>query len=303
MARVVVTGGAGFLGRHIVRALSEAGVEVCVLDRLPPRDAFPPGVEVVAGNVAERDVVERTLCGADAVVHLACTTVPQTSEDNRLHDLRSNVEPALTLLDCAAAAGARRFVFASSGGTIYGNPIRTPIGEDHPTRPANSHGAMKLAVEGYLWSCANLTGLETYALRMSNAYGPGQTAAKPQGFIGVLARMVRSGKPVEIWGDGSVVRDFVFVEDVARAFVQCLAGSAPPGPYNIGSGLGHSLREVVALAEKVLGASIPVHFLPSRRIDVPSNVLDVSRARTLLGWEAQTPLEEGLRKTLIPTAG
>jgi UDP-glucose 4-epimerase len=303
MARVVVTGGAGFLGRHIVRGLSEAGERVCVLDRLPPREAFPAGVEVVAGNVAERDVVERTLYGADAVVHLACTTVPQTSEEDRLHDLRSNLEPSLALLDRAVAAGVRRFVFASSGGTVYGIPTRTPIPEDHPTRPANSHGAMKLAVEGYLWSCGSLTGLETYALRMSNPYGPGQASAKPQGFIGVLARRVRSGEHVEIWGDGSVVRDFVFVEDIARAFVRCVQGSAPPGPYNIGSGRGHSLREVVALAEKAVGAPIPVRFLPARRFDVPSNVLDVSRARTQLGWEARTPLAEGLRKTLVPPAG
>lgn len=303
MARVVVTGGAGFLGRPIIRALSEAGVQVCVLDRLAPRAHFPAEVEVVTGSVAERDVVERTLYGADAVVHLACTTVPQTSEEDRLHDLRSNVEPSLVLLDCAVAAGVRRFVFASSGGTVYGIPIRTPIGEDHPTRPANSHGAMKLAIEGYLWSCGSLTGLETFALRMSNPYGPGQASAKPQGFIGVLARKVLSREPLEIWGDGSVVRDFVFVDDIARAFVRAVTGTAPPGPYNIGSGRGHSLREVVALAEKALGAAIPVRYLPARRFDVPANVLDVSRARTLLGWEARASLEEGLRKTLLPSAG
>jgi UDP-glucose 4-epimerase len=138
---------------------------------------------------------------------------------------------------------------------------------------------------------------------MSNPYGPGQASAKPQGFIGVLARRVRSGEHVEVWGDGSVVRDFVFVDDIAGAFVRCVQGSAPPGPYNIGSGRGHSLREVVALAEKALGAPIPVRFLPARRFDVPSNVLDVSRARTQLGWEARTPLEEGLRKTLAAPAG
>lgn len=298
MADVVVTGGAGFLGRHIVRAIAAAGHRVRVIDRLPPREGLVPGIEFVAGDVGDRDVLERTLAGAAAVVHLACTTVPQTSEEDRAYDLRSNVEPALLLMECAHKAGVRRFVFASSGGTIYGEPQTVPIAEDHPLLPLCSHGVMKLAIESYLHVYQRLKGLEGIALRMGNPYGPGQGVAKPQGLIGVLAQRLRAGEEVEVWGDGSVVRDFVFVEDVAEAFAHVVSGAGHAGAYNIASGQGHSVAQILAVVEEVLGRPIPVRRLAGRAVDVSVNVLDIAKARRELGWSPRTALAEGITKTL-----
>jgi UDP-glucose 4-epimerase len=301
LSQVLVTGGAGFLGRHVVRALAAAGHRVRALARQPAPDASAAPVEWVAGDMTDRAVLERSLAGVETVAHLACTTVPQTSEEDRVYDLRSNVESTLLLAECAQRAGVKRFVFASSGGTLYGQPRTLPIPEEHPLQPLCSHGVMKLAIESYLRVVGHLTGLEAVALRMGNAYGPGQVPVKPQGFIGKLAQCVRSREVVEVWGDGNVVRDFVYVEDVARAFLCAVSGAVPSGAYNIGSGEGTSVAQILAVAEEILGATIPVRWRPGRALDVKENVLDIGKATRLLGWSPRTCLRDGLRKTLIDT--
>jgi UDP-glucose 4-epimerase len=298
MSSVVVTGGAGFLGWHISRALADAGHSVRVLDRFQPRGGLHSEIEIVIGDVGDRDVLERVLNGADVVVHLACTTIPQTSEEDRIYDLRSNVEPALALLECACRAGVRRFVFASSGGTIYGQPRVVPIPEDHPLTPLCSHGVMKLTIEHYIRVYQRLRRLEGIALRMGNPYGPGQATAKPQGFIAVMSQRARSGEEIELWGDGRVIRDFVYVEDVAQAFVRVVSGAGSEGAYNIGSGEGHSLTQVLSIAEQVLGRKVAVRHLAARAIDVATNVLDISKAARDLGWVPRTTLFDGIRKML-----
>jgi UDP-glucose 4-epimerase len=251
----------------------------------------------VTGDLADRDVLERVLTEIEVIVHLACTTVPQSSEDGRVYDVHSNVETTLLLLDCAVAAGVSRFVFASSGGTVYGEPRWLPISENHPTEPICSHGVMKLTIENYLRVVHRIGGLETISLRMSNPYGEGQ-GVKPQGFIGVLARRVKEGQFVDLWGDGSVIRDFVHVRDAAVAFEHVVAGQGMPGAYNIGSSRGHTLLEVIAKAERVLGRSVPVRRCSGRSVDVSANVLDITKARKDLDWEPRVSLEEGLSSLL-----
>jgi UDP-glucose 4-epimerase len=295
---VLVTGGSGFLGRHVVAGLRDARHRIRVLDRLSPsRDLTAQkcaAVDVIVADLADRDVLERALAGVEVVVHLACTTVPQSSEAERIYDVRSNIESTLLLLECAVEAGVRRFIFASSGGTVYGEPTKLPIPEDHPTEPICSHGVMKLAIENYLRVFHRLTGLETIALRMSNPYGPGQ-GIKPQGFIGVLARCLNEGRPIELWGDGSVVRDFLHVTDAAAAFERVVAGCGLPGAYNIGSARGRTLIEVIAEVERIIGRPVPLRRVSGRAIDIAANILDNAKARTELGWEPRVSFEEGLR--------
>jgi UDP-glucose 4-epimerase len=254
--------------------------------------------EVVVADLADRDVLERALTEIEVVVHLACTTVPQSSEEGRIYDIHSNIETTLLLLDSAVSAGVCRFVFASSGGTVYGEPRKLPIPEEHPTEPVCSHGVMKLTIENYLRVVGRIAGLETISLRMSNPYGTGQ-GAKPQGFIGVLARRAREGRPIDLWGDGRVVRDFIHVSDAAAAFERVVAGQGVPGAYNIGSSRGHTLLEVIAEGEKILGRSLPVRRCPGRAVDVSANVLDITKAGNDLGWEPRVSLKEGLRGLLM----
>lgn len=301
MTSVLVTGAAGFLGTHIVSGLVRAGHRVRAVDRFQPAGDQEAEVslkaDVVVGSLTERDVVERAVSDVDVVVHLACTTVPQSSEDQRVYDVHSNVETTLLLLECAVAAGVKRFVFASSGGTVYGRPRSLPIAEDHPTEPICSHGVMKLTIENYLRVFCRLSGIETIALRMSNPYGRGQ-GIKPQGFIGVLVRRIDEGRAVDLWGDGRVVRDFVHVSDVAAAFERVVAGCGRPGAYNIGSSQGRTLLEVVGEIERIMGRQIPMKRAPGRPIDVDVNVLDISKARRELGWTPKVSLEAGLRDLL-----
>lgn len=298
MRRVLVTGGSGFLGQHIVPALVRGGHFVRVLDRFASaKEAAQCGSELCIGDLRDRDVLERALTAIDVIVHLACTTVPQTSEERRIDDVHSNIETTLLLLECAVRSGVRRFIFASSGGTVYGEPHILPIPEEHPAKPVCSHGVMKLAIENYLEIFRRLTGLDAIALRMANPYGPGQ-GIKLQGFIGVLLRRLKQGKPIEVWGNGSVVRDFVHVSDVATAFEYVVSGRGVSSVYNVGSSKGRSLLEVIAIAEKILSQKIPVKWLQGRPFDVPVNVLDISRARRELGWMPVMSLEDGLRNLI-----
>jgi UDP-glucose 4-epimerase len=294
MSKVLVTGGNGFLGRHIVPTLVAAGHVVRTIDRCPSESIGRLEIECMQGDLSEEATVKQALVGMEVVVHLACTTVPQSSEEQRIYDVHSNVEMALLLLECAVKSGVRRFIFASSGGTVYGEPRHLPISEDHPTNPICSHGVMKLAIENYLEVIHRLTGLETIALRMANPYGQGQ-GLKPQGFIGVVARRVREGSPIELWGDGGVVRDFLHVGDAAAAFALVVGGRGSQGAYNIGTSRGRSLLEVIAAIEEILGRSVPLMRVSGRAFDVAANVLDISKARRDLGWEPKMTLEEGLR--------
>jgi UDP-glucose 4-epimerase len=156
---------------------------------------------------------------------------------------------------------------------------------------------MKLAIEKYLRVFQRIAGLETVSLRMSNPYGGGQ-GVKSQGFIGVLARRVREGRSIELWGDGSVIRDFIHASDAAAAFERVVAGEGAAGAYNIGSSRGRTLWEVIKAAEAILGRPVPVRQLPGRAVDVAANVLDIAKARRELGWEPKVSLEAGLRDLL-----
>jgi len=194
----------------------------------------------------------------------------------------------------------KRFLFPSSGGTVYGTDPApgTALREDMATAPRNAYGASKLAIEHYLRLLNGLGRIATVSLRISNAYGEGQRAHRGQGFVAAAIRNALAGAPLEIWGDGSVERDFVHVSDVARAFVMAAHRDDPPPIVNIGSGVAVSLSEIVRRLEDALGQPVPVVHRAGRVVDVKRNVLDISRARATLGWTPEIRLEEGLARTV-----
>jgi UDP-glucose 4-epimerase len=293
---VLITGGLGFLGRHLVRQCQSAGLRVAVLDRHSDRSEIPPGVKLFAGNFQDRALLRQALYGVEKVVHLAATTIPQSSEEDRIHDLQSNVAATLQLLEECTRRETRRVVFPSSGGTVYGVQGGGPIPESAPTHPVSAHGVMKLTIEHYLQLFRHAHDLDPVILRISNLYGEGQDPTRPQGIVSTLFDRILRRKPIQVWGDGSAVRDYVHVEDAARACLLALDYDGKENTFNIGTGKGTSLRQLFRLAEKISGTQPRVRWQPGRKLDVPRNVLDVKRARTRLKWRPKVELGSGLRR-------
>jgi UDP-glucose 4-epimerase len=191
----------------------------------------------------------------------------------------------------------RKVVFSSSGGTVYGVPTRLPVDESHPTLPITSYGVHKLTIEKYLHLNHALHGLDYCVLRIANAYGERQRTETAQGAVSVFLERILRGQPLEVWGDGSVVRDYVYVADIVRAFIATLGDPGEARIFHIGAGAGVSLAQLIEAIGAVVGRPPAVEYTPGRRFDVPASVLDCSLARRVLGWQASTPLAEGLRRT------
>ncbi len=296
--RCLVLGGQGFLGSHIVDALLEAGEAVAVLDqrlnkfRMPPQQA-----QVILADWTNTAMLEATLSGIDVVVHLISTTLPATSNQDPQADVTGNLIATLNLLALCIKQKVRRIVFASSGGTVYGRPQVLPIPETHPTEPLNSHGIVKLTIEKYLNLYYRLHGLEYVALRTANPYGEWQDPARPQGFVAVAMGHLLLQEPIVIFGDGEVLRDYVYVGDVAQAFVKAAHLSDAHHVFNVGSSHGLSLKDMRALIFELTGRVTKVQYRAPRLADAPANVLDISRIRQELGWTPHTDLPSGLKRT------
>ena len=295
--KIVVIGGGGFLGSYLVDTLLANGREVRVFDQ--PRARYldycgQRGAKIVTGNFLDPGHVGNALSGCDVVYHLVSTTVPQTSIEDPRYDVDSNLIGTLQLLEQMRRAGLKKIIFASSGGTVYGFPREIPIKESHPTDPISSYGIIKLAVEKYLHLYWTLYGLDYCILRVANAYGARQPMTQTQGAIAAFLGKAVAGQEIGIWGDGSVLRDYVYASDIADAFFQASLYQGDLKVFNVGSGRGHSLNDILAAIKNITRIPLRVKYLQGRAFDVPVNILDVSRAKLHLGWEPKIPLEEGI---------
>lgn len=292
--RVCIIGGNGFIGSHIQDVLLSRGHAVRVLDMVHELYREPlPDVDYRVGSSADESSRLTALLGIDAVMYLASTTVPATSNLDIAADIQSNLVPLAATLDAMIKVGVARIAYFSSGGTVYGPTDRERVPEEARLEPICSYGIVKVAAEKYLGMYRHLHRIAPVILRPSNPFGPRQGHRGVQGFVGTsLARMLR-GEPLEIWGDGSVVRDYIYVGDVALAAVLALEADVV-GPLNIGRGIGSSLTEVVDVLAAATGVTPEVRFRAGRAVDVPRAVLDVSRARESLGWAPATSLLDGV---------
>jgi UDP-glucose 4-epimerase len=294
----IVLGGGGFIGTNLCRRLVASGHRVRAFGR---RSLFPAdldGVEWYQGDFGDVSSLAAAMESFDTVFHLVHATMPQTANLDIPNDVRRNVIPSIALLDLCQRLGVRRVVFASSGGTIYGCAPQIPTPETAPTDPITAYAISKLAIEKYLGLYEHLYGLSYRALRITNPFGPFQIALKNQGFIAAVVSRAVSEQVMEIWGDGSAVRDFVFIDDVVDALELAATSDDAERVYNIGSGEGRSLREVIAVAEELFGAKLRIEWKPGRAVDVPKSVVAIDRARRGLDWEPRTPFETGLAKTI-----
>lgn len=299
---ILVTGGSGFIGSHLIPKLAARGCRVrsYALNRLEdfhPDGAAPAAVEQVVGDFSDIDQLLPVLRGIEVVYHLAATTTPGVSNQVVLSDAHVNLIGSLNLIQAAAEAGVKRFIYTSSGGAVYGVTGRRPICEDDPTDPISAYGVSKLAVEKYLEIYRRMTGMEYRIARGGNPYGERQNPWRGQGFIASALGCMILDQEIAIWGDGSVVRDYLYVGDFADGLLCMLDDDAPYRLYNIGGGAGYSLKEMLGHLEAVTGIRPRPRYDPGRPTDVPYNCLDITRARQALGWEPATRLQDGLRRT------
>jgi UDP-glucose 4-epimerase len=294
--RALVTGGNGFIGSHLVDRLLTAGDSVRVIDISTERfrDALPD-VAYVIGKFSDAFLLAESLTDIDIVYHLASSTVPSTSNLNPVEDVQDNLVGTVRLLEQMLRAGVVRIVFLSSGGTVYGNPEHIPVAEDHPLHPICSYGVVKAAIERYLYMYQQLYGLSPVVLRPSNVYGPRQLHVGVQGVITTFLNSLVKKEKFTIWGDGNVVRDYLYVDDLTELMV-VVGHSSVTGVFNAASGQGHSLNDIIDIIVEVTRLNPDVEYKEGRDFDVKELILDTKKAEDTFGWTAGSPLASGIEK-------
>jgi UDP-glucose 4-epimerase len=300
--RCLVMGGKGFIGSHLVEALLREGFSVTVFDRAniqPLNDAATLAkVKWIDGDFTSDADVARAIVDCDICYHLVSTTLPQSSNADPIFDIETNVAGTVRLLNHAVRLGVKKIVFISSGGTVYGIPQSVPIREDHPTNPICSYGITKLAIEKYLHLYLALHGLDYTVLRLANPFGERQRIQASQGVVSVFMSKVFRSEKIEIWGDGSVVRDYLYIGDAVDAMVKAASYKGEERVFNIGSGNGVSLNEILDGIEQVTGLKADRKYIAARNFDVPVSVLAPDRAKSVLGWTPRTSFSDGLLKLM-----
>jgi UDP-glucose 4-epimerase len=297
--RVLVLGGSGFLGSHIVDKFLSERHDVAVYDLYPERfRRSPTGIKFYTGDFGNVGALDELIAtGFDAVIHCVSTTTPKSSNESPEFDIQSNVIGTLYLLDICVKHKVGKLVFMSSGGTVYGDiGDIAMVDETHAVRPMCSYGVSKLTIEHYLDVYKHLRGLDYVALRLSNPYGERQSPLRALGALTVFLHRTLNRQNIEIWGDGTVTRDFIYVGDVASA-VYLATVNPVSGVFNVGTGTGLSLREILRHIATAVGREPSVSWMPSRSFDVPRIVLDAGKLHRTTGWDVGTDLPDGVMIT------
>ncbi len=310
MPRYLVTGGAGFIGSHLVEELLRRGQEVRILDNLSTGkrenvEAAVAGagdghrVDLVIGDLADADVARRSVNGVDVVLHQAAVPSVPLSVEDPIGSNRANVEATLQLLVAARDAGVKRVVFAASS-AAYGDAPEQPKREDSPTNPLSPYALQKMVSEQYLQLFTRLYGLETVSLRYFNVFGPRQDPSSPySGVISLFIKAVVAGRGLVIHGDGEQTRDFTYIANVVDGVLR--AAHTPGisgGVINLATGSRISLNDLLATLKRITGSTVEPTYGPPRVGDVRDSQADISKAETLLGYRPIVGLEEGLRRTV-----
>ncbi|MGH9024589.1 MAG: NAD-dependent epimerase/dehydratase family protein [Acidimicrobiia bacterium] len=293
--RVAVLG-AGFLGSHLAASLGASGVPTRLLSRSGTPPGLPlAGVDVVTGDIENRAALDPALEGATEVVYAAGGLLPAESQRDPGGDVRLTLDPLIAALEAMRARPGTRFTVLSSGGTVYGRPRYLPVDEDHPTEPISAYGVLKLAGEHYVRMYRQLYDVSARVLRCSNVYGEHQAPDRTQGAVGAFMHRVARGESLAVYGDGGIVRDYLYVGDLASVVLALLGNDRAPTVLNVGSGVGTSLAELIDLIGETTGEAVTVDHEPARPLDVDAIVLDVTRLQDAVGF-TPVPLADGVAR-------
>jgi UDP-glucose 4-epimerase len=297
----LILGAAGFLGTNLTILLSAKENErITVFDREEANfsrfnQANRHKIQVKTGIFSNEYDFNSLTQNIDIVYHLISTTNPTRSNKNMAEDLNSNVAPTIKLLQSCVTNNVRKVIFISSGGTVYGKGNNAPHKETDPTYPISSYGIEKLTIEKYLYLFHHQYGLNYCVARIANPYGPMQVPNSGQGAVTTFCYKALHNQPIVIYGDGSVVRDYIYVDDAIEAVYNIAQYNGAAKIFNIGSGFGTSLKDIIDLIENILGKKIPIQYEKSRKVDVPCSVLNITRYQNLFGPLQKHELSDGIQ--------
>ena len=297
----ILIGGSGFLGTHVALKLIESGCDVTIVDKNPPTiysfSTSLKDVNFILADFQDYNKIGNLLANKDVLFHFACSSLPGSPIEKIDDDIRDNIERTVKFFQVAALCGIKKIVFPSSGGTVYGPSKTLPISEESPTNPICSHGITKLAVEKYLILLHKVYGIDYLIFRISNPYGPGQNTKGKQGLIANVISRLLMDKPITVFGEGKNVRDYIYIDDVVQAFLFAIQANIKNEIFNIGSGIGLSINEVINLISNLLNKKPKVLRDKDRITDVDANILDIRKFCSKTNWKPETIFEEGLRYT------
>jgi UDP-glucose 4-epimerase len=301
--KVLITGGSGFIGSYLAEKLLSQGHHVVVISNtlnptnLSGINGIQSNFKLINCNYFKNPDWDFLLKDIEVVYHLLWTSLPRNSFDLAIQDIETNVVHSLALLNACVKNKVKKFVFTSSGGTVYGITGNEKIKEDRIKNPISNYGLTKLMFEKYLELYQYQYGLKYAILRISNVFGERQNPEKKQGVISTWIDKIIKNKEIEIWGDGSIIRDYVYVKDVVESIELAGTLSQENEIYNVGSGFGISLNELLQILNNTLSLHPKVIYLNKHSNDVPFNILDISYIKEKLGWYPKTSLEDGIIKT------
>lgn len=300
MQEALIVGASGFLGRYVTNAMARSGYDVYGVGRSQERPYYlEDTITWIHGDARDLDFMTEIIRGKSVVLHLGGNGSPALANNAPLTSFIDGPLGSVTLMEACRIAGVERLIFASSGGTIYGPTDVVPTPEDHPSFGLGMYAVGKQVSEIYLKEFERLYGVKGFSLRISNPFGFGQRAAGGQGMIAYALESVRSRTAFNVYGDGKNIRDFIYAEDVADAFLACTVYSGEERVFNIGSGAGISIKEVLDVLDQHLSPHrVERVFAQSRSIDIPKSVLDISKAKRELRWEPTTSFSDGIKQTV-----
>lgn len=300
--KIILLGAAGFIGTNLALALAkEPDNRITLVDRqkayFQPVFEQLPNISMMESPLTAEMDYEALVKDQDVVYHLISTTVPTTSNQAISEELKANVILSANLFEACVHQGVQKVVFISSGGTVYGKEVECPLSENTPTNPITSYGVQKVTIEKLLYLYNYMHGLDYRIIRLANPYGPYQ---RPNGVLGAITTFTYKalrGEEIQVYGDGSVMRDFIYIDDAVRGILKIVDGNDAHRTFNLGCGYGTSIKHVLETIQQTLGIPMKVNYTKARKVDVPVNYLDIKRYETAYGSLNPVTLEEGIRRT------
>lgn len=291
MKKVLVLGSEGFIGHSVIDSLKEKSIPYIGFDIVDKEE----DAHYIKGDLSNVAKLSPILHEVDAIIHLISETNPSSSMNSPELIYKNDIVNTIKLLDLSRQAGIKRIIYASSGGTIYGIPREIPISEEHPTNPLNHYGIGKLTIEKILLMYNEIYEMNNIILRISNPFGKNQDFTKGVGIISAIINAIKNKSELSVWGDGEVIRDYINIKDVAHAFILAIENKNIDGIFNVGSGTGLSINEIISIFES-FDIELQVKYQRSRKFDVPSNILNIQKARDQLKYVPKYSFIDSVRE-------